>query len=869
MSNLADYIQYELTQAVASGIDRLFPLLNFRRRSNTWYSKCDINGNNRGKDTLFVYCNNPLKIHSQQGDKWDIIDYFANGRNAFEAVKEIANILGIMPPPDNQEGEWSQYKERQNKLEQAHAQFISNLWSDEAGAEEARQYLRNRGWQDEEIKKAQLGFISTALKSKLPIIEYSNSEGKNVNMFYPSFVGGTHTIVIPVYQRGKLQGFKVRTTNPDETQKYKNIGFLKRNGMYDLTPYNSSGEDCVLVEGDLDALHALVKGTKGVCSTLGGALSQEQAQDALKRGYKHYILFFDNDEAGVKFTNDTIALLEKMGQRVYVVDYKQAQNQALKDPDEIITKLGIEEFNTLTQNAVPTWRFKAQNLVNSAVARNGDNFTYIAFDDCKFDCIALLKEYPEHREEIIKYILPIFGGEGAEAPEDIKKQIAKAEAEYNKAIEATQQAQRVNETLAKVSELQAKGQTEAAAELLSNFRNGTSRRRNFAADFADRTPEEFKRLLAEQPQGTPTGLIFETEAGNYKSGRGIAVPFLLEQGVSFVCASTGHGKTSFLNMLALNEASRILQQEQKKQVLYFSFEVNQRLMFIDLLNNFVNDPEISADIRVSPQKALLAYFKGDTGAINSNIMQGKGISHRSYFEQKLREFSSKYIKTLKVVYCNDYDVNDLIAAIKYQYEATGGNISVVFIDYAQLLYKEGDEKLQRYEQIKSIVDDLNKLAQSLNIPIVCAAQFNQSKEEPITMSEKNIGEGSDFSRIATTIIGLFNLDKLYKIDPTTILPQKQLSALNMVLGKFNLSPIDETNPMPRGYFLVKLLKCRNDLSGISTIINWNGANKHLSVNYPDEIFKDMTPKQASLFDEPAPSQNDPLGQTQNNDYLPF
>lgn len=47
MSTLSDYISYELTQAVASGLDRLFPRLNFKKRGNTWYSKSDINGNNR------------------------------------------------------------------------------------------------------------------------------------------------------------------------------------------------------------------------------------------------------------------------------------------------------------------------------------------------------------------------------------------------------------------------------------------------------------------------------------------------------------------------------------------------------------------------------------------------------------------------------------------------------------------------------------------------------------------------------------------------------------------------------------------------------------------------------------------------------
>lgn len=845
MSTLTDYISYELTQAVASGLDRLFPRLNFKKRGNTWYSKSDINGINRGKDTLFVYCNNPLKIHSQQGDKWDIIEqYSGNGRTTFEAVTEIANILGIMPPPDNKSGEWEKYRENQNKLEEAHNYFISYLWGDTEGASEALNYLRGRGWSDEEIKKAKLGYISTELKSNLPVIEYTNSEGRAVNMFYPSFVGGTHKIVIPVFQRGNLRGFKVRTTDPNESQKYKNIGFLKREGIYDLTPYNSNSEDCILVEGDLDALHAIVKGAKGVCSTLGGALSQDQAQDAIKRGYKHYILFFDNDEAGVKFTFETIATLESLGQRVYVVDYAQAQDKTLKDPDEIISKLGIEEFTHLTKYAVNSWRFKAQNLVNKAIQENGNDFPYMAFDDVKFDCINLLKEYPEHREEIIKYLLPVFGGEGAEATEDLRRQIEKAEAEFIRVNEAKRQASQVSETLEKVSRLQAQGRTAEAAVILSNFKDKTRRSsRNFAADFEDKTPEEYKQLLAEQPEGNPTGLIFETEQNNYRDGRGIAVPYLLEQGVSFVCASTGHGKTSFLNMLALNETTRLIKRGDNSRVLYFSFEVNKRLMLIDLLNNFVNDSEISADSRISPQKALLAYFKGNKDAISGKYITGGQTTHRQNFEAKQTEFFSRYLKTLKVVYC-DYDVTELIEAIKYQYESTGGKVSAVFIDYAQLLYKEGDERLQRYEQIKSIVDDLNKLAQSLNLPIVCAAQFNQSKGEPITMSEKNIGEGSDFSKIATSIIGLFNLDK---IDTTTI-PSEQKNVLNRILGKFGFTPIDDNNPMPKGYFLVKLLKCRNDVSNISTILKWNGANKHLFVNYPDEI-NPAQPEQGNLFED--------------------
>lgn len=65
--------------------------------------------------------------------------------------------------------------------------------------------------------------------------------------------------------------------------------------------------------------------------------------------------------------------------------------------------------------------------------------------------------------------------------------------------------------------------------------------------------------------------------------------------------------------------------------------------------------------------------------------------------------------------------------------------------------------------------------------------------------------------------------------------------------------------MPKGYFLVKLLKCRNDVSNISTILKWNGANKHLFVNYPEET-SPKQPEQGNLFD---------FGQVPSNEEMPF
>jgi len=120
----------------------------------------------------------------------------------------------------------------------------------------------------------------------------------------------------------------------------------------------------------------------------------------------------------------------------------------------------------------------------------------------------------------------------------------------------------------------------------------------YAQVFAPSTPQEYATFLSEIKEGIPTGYLFEQ--GKQRE------ELTLNSGLTFICGYRGHGKTSFLNNIALNEARRNVALGNGKSVLYFSYEVDKRRLITDLLNTFVND----ADISRTPSDTILSYFKG-------------------------------------------------------------------------------------------------------------------------------------------------------------------------------------------------------------------------------------------------------------------
>lgn len=836
-TNFDTFKEYELYPSLFKRIDRAFPGLNFKKVGSRWESKhhlADGVKDSQNKAITFVYENTKfMAIDHTTEEKKGLIDLYMslNSKDFITALKELAELCNLSLPQADSE-EWKEYELRQANREHANKTFTEALQGETDEAKRVRSYLYSRKWTDEEIKKAELGLITTAIRESLPDGEFYKGVVKNKEDRVIGGVGTTHLLTIPYRNGSRLLGFKFRevvetTTGTTGTKYLNSYGLQKSSGLFGI---GIGVKDVVIVEGELDALHAQVKGATNVVATTGGKATDTQIEDATKRGVNKFTLLFDNDQKGKEFIKPTIEAIQKTGASIFVASLPDGS----KDTDEYLADHSIGEFNAIVEAAVPY----AHYILNTIVEKYSDlgehdrsnGLTLKDREDFFRDVERLLNSpyiKPYEREDIYTLLRDV------EQPLNFK--VSDFREWADKAYLRTQEANRAKEVKTaseKIQEAIANHKTDEALKLMretASTLNAQERATEYAKVFSTSTPQEYATFLSEIKEGIPTGFKFEQ---NRQSE-----PLTLNSGLTFICGYRGHGKTSFLNNIALNDARRNIALGNGKSVLYFSYEVDKRRLIIDLLNTFVNDAEISRH----PSDTILSYFKGKEGDYFKNEKRTDGKTHYQHFKEQKDKFIRDYLSSgaLTIVEEN-YKVEKLLDAIKY-YLSTR-KVSIVCIDYAQLIYSE-DYTRQRTEEIKKVVNDIKDFANREGIPFVMAAQFNREVDSPISVDTKNIGEGGDFERIADTCIGLFNLKELHPL-PKNQEEEKAAKRLLSDLGAATYAQGDKLAPI-QGKLFVRLMKRRYGYYPLDTILEWEGRTKYIKPN--DEEALKTEPQQLDVF----------------------
>ena len=120
-----------------------------------------------------------------------------------------------------------------------------------------------------------------------------------------------------------------------------NINNLKREKNGEGIPY------VIVVEGHMDAVSVYNAGFKCVVASMGTALTIDQTK-LLKRYSNNVIICYDGDAAGQKGMIRGLEILKGEGLNVKVVCLPDGY-----DPDDVIRKLGADEFKKLLDNALP------------------------------------------------------------------------------------------------------------------------------------------------------------------------------------------------------------------------------------------------------------------------------------------------------------------------------------------------------------------------------------------------------------------------------------------------------------------------------------------------------------------------------------
>ena len=314
------------------------------------------------------------------GASGDVVKFVMEMENIsfYDAVKLLADKVGMQLPEVKFDPKYNEKKEHGDVLKQLMrdvARYYRNNLLDESKGKEAREYLANRGIDDETSKRYGLG-LSLDYES---MAGYMRRKGyKLADLLECGLIASTerpsdafaNRIIVPIMDgMSNVIAFGGRIYHGEkDVAKYKNstntalfdkgrtvygINFVKRDKKLNGASY----KNLILVEGYMDVISLGAAGVKNAVAGMGTALTEGQARE-ISRLTDTVFVCYDGDGAGRKASVKNTDILAKFVQNVKVVSLPDG-----KDPDETVRSEGYEGFMNGTESV-------AEGIVNGGKVKD-------------------------------------------------------------------------------------------------------------------------------------------------------------------------------------------------------------------------------------------------------------------------------------------------------------------------------------------------------------------------------------------------------------------------------------------------------------------------------------------------------------------
>ena len=288
----------------------------------------------------------------RSGDVFKFIEDY-RGVSFMEAVQIVGDQVGIRVqtlPPSQSRPQQADGKQPFYEIHQEAAKFYHAILMTTKMGEEARQYLYDRGLDDEVLRHFQIGLAPAEGNYLLQSVSGKFSENilADSGLFHISDRGTMYDafqdrIMFPLSDdTGRVIAFSGRlwresAEGAKPQGKYKNsratLLFNKSYELYHLDKAKQvakKNHELYLMEGFMDVIAAYRAGIENAVASMGTALTQEHVAH-LSKFTKKVILAYDGDKAGRLATAKALEVLEKQG-----VEVVQIPDQM--DPDEYLNK---------------------------------------------------------------------------------------------------------------------------------------------------------------------------------------------------------------------------------------------------------------------------------------------------------------------------------------------------------------------------------------------------------------------------------------------------------------------------------------------------------------------------------------------------
>ena len=299
----------------------------------------------------------------RSGDVFKFIEDY-RGVSFMEAVQIVGDQVGIRVqtlPPSQSRPQQADGKQPFYEIHQEAAKFYHAILMTTKMGEEARQYLYDRGLDDEVLRHFQIGLAPAEGNYLLQSVSGKFSENilADSGLFHISDRGTMYDafqdrIMFPLSDdTGRVIAFSGRlwresAEGAKPQGKYKNsratLLFNKSYELYHLDKAKQVAKkkhELYLMEGFMDVIAAYRAGIENAVASMGTALTQEHVAH-LSKFTKKVILAYDGDKSGRLATAKALEVLEK--QEVEVV---QIPDQM--DPDEYLNKNSPQALGDLLE----------------------------------------------------------------------------------------------------------------------------------------------------------------------------------------------------------------------------------------------------------------------------------------------------------------------------------------------------------------------------------------------------------------------------------------------------------------------------------------------------------------------------------------
>ena len=832
MAEITNFVKEQLYPSLFDKVDEAFPWMHFQRYRGGWRSAYKLNGerSHDGRmDKSKITTKVPHRVLEQGEPSKDLIEFYQEKHNLpkpIDAIKELASICGLtLPSMENEEG-YRLQMEKQNRLEQLASRMEEALYTDDGAA--TLNYLKeSRGYSDEVIKGCNFGYLPPSMIGELRDLFQGGTT-------FPSYLEN-FPLSITYRTGGAVKGFIFRTLDPNTKNKYRDLYTTERDSkkynLFGLTGLRLTGDkkrdrDITIVEGQIDALRASYEGIPNIVAASGGVVSEEAIIEAKKKGVKRVTILFDTDGHkadteevfSYKKVKEAISTIQRQGLRAYVCHFP---NEGRKmDADTYLQNHNGEELNKIIEEAIsaPLWlyarleeRFIAE-APEEGYIRDGKQV-----EDFSDEVLALC--YSPHtsdldRDSIRKDYEKITGKSLTEAISRFEDKQAKIK-QRAEAIELFKTA----------LDLATSGKEEEAlsmAEGKLSYISQISSEAEFLRDLTPRSEDEILKQWKERPTGITTPYNFKGKKFNF--------PLILPSGaLTLICGQTSHGKSRFLENLALFTA----QNGEDGKVFYFSYEEDSVAVEIQLLNIFAN--------------IEITSYGNNLNTLNEYYSQGSTKYFKSEAFADFKEKEAEFLELLKSgrlnVFSKYNDIKKLAAAIRSYSRNT--KVKAVFVDYIQLMREQGSNS-SRKDELRDVCEILKDVSKETKLPIILAAQLNRQAPSPIDMTSQNIADASDIEHSANVVVLLWN---------SAVKPKAKEQTYYSDRSKETLSP-EATKLQERGFIAGQggtlyavLDKNRGGERYIDAVLKFDQNTGYIKPN-PQDAPKEVKPEQGKLgFDE--------------------